>query len=108
MPYQAAKTRAPSATNGYLEQELSPGVFVIEVQQQRPSFSFINHQQHLLNLQNHWQKRAAEICPFGYQGQPDVIAPVDAQIEAFRCEPENCKQEPMISGVAKCHKRYQL
>lgn len=91
-----------------LSEEISSGVFVIEVQQTQRWYSLLSQQQHLLNLKQHWRTRASKLCQFGYQGDPSVILPTDAQIKVFQCHNQQCNQQPMVSGIAWCHKRYQL
>lgn len=94
--------------SGYLSEEISPGVYAIEVKQHRAWYSTESKEDHLDTLKKSWQQRASELCQHGYQGEPEIIAPSEARFEGFQCATKQCNQQPMISGIAWCHKRYQL
>ena len=90
------------ATPGYADKEISRGVYVVEVRQ-------IGGYQFIANAENtehtyvsHWKRRAGELCPDGYTGEPIWIKPMDAQIYQFRCEARFCQNYPMVSGSVTC------
>lgn len=95
-------------TQGSVDKEVSPGVFVIEINQPLPWYSKNSQEQHLLALQKSWQQRANELCQYGYQGSPEIIVLADARLQDFQCHSHQCNQHLMVSGIAWCHKRYQL
>ena len=108
VPYKAAEKNAEhDYTPGYLDEEISPGVYIVEVQggKSRP---LVNKEQELLRMQEHWNKRSKELCQHGYRGESEIIAASQARIEKFRCETESCKNIPLVSGVIWCHQRYYL
>lgn len=104
MPYQSAL----QADRGFLDEETTPGVYAIEVKQPYSWWKFKSREQHIEELKAHWQQRAEELCQHGYQGEPEIIIPNEARIEAFQCGIDQCSQQPMASGLAWCHKRYRL
>lgn len=104
MPYQSAL----QADRGFLDEEVAPGVYAIEVKQPFAWWQFKSREHHIEELKKHWQQRAEELCQHGYQGEPEIIIPSDARIEAFQCKAEQCNTQPMVSGLVWCHKRYRL
>lgn len=107
-PYKAAQKNADNSySSGYLDEEVSPGVYVVEVQGNNLNL-FINKEQYLIQLREHWQSRAKEICPHGYQGDAEVLLAPQARIEQLRCDTESCKNRPIVSGIIWCHQRYSL
>lgn len=107
-PYKAAeKSSDYDYTPGYLDEEVSPGVYVVEVQGGKPNL-LVNKEQELLRMQEHWQKRSKELCQHGYRGQSEIIAASQARIEKFRCTADSCINHPLVSGVIWCHQRYYL
>lgn len=105
---QMSYQHAVQADKGYLDEEVSPGVHAIEVKQPYAWWQFKSREQHVTELKMHWQQRAEELCQHGYQGEPELIIPSEARIEAFQCTTEKCNKQLMISGLAWCHKRYRL
>ena len=96
VPYQQAKAGWWAGWQGYLDQEIAPGVYIIEVSQ-------IGGYVHDMNvLKAHWARRARELCPNGYSGSCEEILPAQARIKEFRCELVYCQRYPMASGVVHC------
>lgn len=92
-----------SGRHGYLDKQLSPGVYIIEVAA-IGGYQFINDRDGTLaTMKKNWKRRASELCPNGYSGIPQVIDPIDARIAAFRCDLVFCQGYPMISGEVKCN-----
>lgn len=106
VPYQPAIQ--DSLQNGYRSEEIAPGVFVIEVRQNSRLRLQLNREETLHTLQQHWQRRAAELCKHGYRGSPEVVLPVDARLRDFQCSLPECQHYPLVSGIAWCHQRYEL
>src|SRR5690606_7178470 len=98
VPYQPAIQ--DSLQNGYRSEEIAPGVFVIEVRQNSRLRLQLNREETLDTLQQHWQRRAAELCKHGYRGSPEVVLPVDARLRDFQCSLPECQHYPLVSGIA--------
>lgn len=97
-----------SAKDGYMDEEIAPGVHVIEVRQVG-GFQFIfNYDATITTFRQHWHRRAKELCPAGYLGEPEVLSPAEARLEAFSCTTRGCQDYPIVSGIAYCHQRYSL
>lgn len=104
LPYQSAQ----QASGGFLEEEVSPGVFLVEVKHANSWWRFNNRGQQIVELKRQWTQRANELCQHGFQGDADIISPAEARIEVFQCKGEHCYKQLMASGIAWCHKRYHL
>jgi hypothetical protein len=90
------------ASPGYAEKEISPGVYVVEVRQ-IGGYQFIVNSEGTEHIYvSHWKRRASELCPSGYVGEPSWIRPMEAQIYQFRCELRFCQNYPMVSGTVAC------
>lgn len=107
-PYKAAeKSSNYDFTPGYLDEEVSAGVYVVEVQGGKSNL-LVNKEQELQRMQDHWKKRSKELCQHGYRGESEIIAAPQARIEKFRCTTESCKNHPLVSGIIWCHQRFYL
>lgn len=107
-PYGAAQKKPDNSySSGYLDEEVSPGVYVVEVQGSTPSF-LINKRQNLEQMQSHWKQRAKELCPHGYQGKAEVIVAEQARLTQLHCDTSRCKSRPLVSGIIWCHQRFSL
>lgn len=108
LPYQEAQPVSTEASSGYLDEEIAPGVHVVEVRHET-SLAVINNQdKRLITMKEQWIRRSQELCKFGYRGSPEVVTAVNARIKAFQCSGNNCSQSPLVSGVIWCHQRYEL
>ena len=87
---------------GFLDEEVKPGLHVIEVQQIGGYQFIFNNEETKKTFISHWKRRASELCPAGYVGEPEWIQPIDAKIERFRCTLLGCQDYPMLSGYARC------
>ncbi len=105
LPYQPAQR--DSGESGYRDQEIAPGVFVIEVRDRSKLRLQLEREESLNTLTRHWQRRAGELCRFGYRGTPEVITSAEARLREFQCGLPEC-QQPLVSGVVWCHQRYEL
>jgi len=94
--------------NGYMDEQIAPGTFVIEIRQLGRLPFILNYDETIRTFKEHWQRRASELCPAGYLGKPEVLLPAEARIEDFRCSTEQCQNYPIVSGIAHCHQRYTL
>lgn len=81
---------------GYLDKEIAPGVYVIEVLEQGGYSITVN------DLVPHWERRAAELCPGGYDGMAEIIYRPEAKIAEFGCSARFCQYWRLASGVARC------
>jgi len=99
LPYQQAKQGTMSVWQGYLDKEIAPGVYIVEVCQ----IGGYNHDMEV--LKNHWVRRAKALCHNGYIGNYEVIQPAEAKLEEFRCDLVFCQRYPMVSGVIHCRKQ---
>ena len=90
------------------DEEIAPGVFVIEVLRSGPASHPPASPASLDILQQHWQRRATELCRFGFQGSPGLISPASARLPQFQCGLPECRDYLLMSGVAFCHQRFQL
>ena len=108
-PSSGAVTEShPAPQDKAADEEIAPGVFVIEVLRSGP----VTHQPAapatLDILQQHWQRRATELCRFGFQGSPGLISPASARLPQFQCGLPECRDYLLMSGIAFCHQRFQL
>ena len=94
--------------DGYLDEEISPGVFVIEIRQLGGFQFLLNYNDTINTFKAHWHRRASELCAAGYLGEPEVLLPSEARLNEFVCTSERCQNYPMVSGVAYCNQRYTL
>lgn len=103
MPYQRAVGWAEGGRNGYLDIEISTGVHLIEVQEIGGYQQITVHKETLQLYIDYWHRRASELCSGAkYDGQPEIILPYEARIEAFKCDLRLCQGYPMLSGIAAC------
>lgn len=102
VPYQRAEGWAGGGRDGYLDQQIGPGLYVVEVQQIGGYQQIMDHAGTMKIYVGYWHRRASELCPGGYTGVPYKIRPYQARILAFRCDLNLCQDYPMISGVVKC------
>lgn len=103
MEYKRADLSMYEGLHGYLDQEISPGVYVIEVTQ-RGGYQFINdYEGTVALLKSYWFRRAGELCPRGFDGEPSVVKAYQAQIKEIYCDLRFCQNYPVISGMASCH-----
>jgi hypothetical protein len=100
--YQEAVGWPKGGRNGYLDKEIQRGVYLIEVQDIGGYQQIIDREGAISIYKSYWHRRAKELCPSGYIGEPSVILPHEARIEAFKCNLRLCQDYPMISGIAKC------
>jgi hypothetical protein len=108
VPYKPVTGLLGSAKDGYMDREMAPGVHVIEVRQVG-GFQFIfNYDDTIEAFIRHWHRRAGELCPAGYLGEPEVLLPAEARLEEFLCDSRGCQDYPIVSGIAYCHQRYTL
>lgn len=106
--YKPVSGLTGSDQDGYLDAEIAPGVFVIEIRQ-IGGFQFIlNYDDTITAFRQHWHRRAAELCSAGYLGEPEVLLPAEARLPEFVCTTEECQNYPIVSGIAYCHQRYSL
>lgn len=97
-----------SGEDGYLDEEVSPGVFVIEIRQMSGFQFLFNYDETIEAFRAHWHRRAHELCSAGYLGEPEVLPPSEARLTAFVCTSSACQNYPIMSGIAYCHQRYTL
>ena len=91
------------ATPGYLDEEIATGVYIVEVRQ-IGGYQFIATAENTEHTYiSHWKRRAGELCPSGYTGDPTWIRPMDAQISQYRCVARYCQNYPMVSGRVTCN-----
>ena len=107
-PYQEAQPVAIEASSGYLDEEIAPGVHVVEVRHSAPIAAINNQDQRLITMKEQWVRRSQELCKFGYRGAPEVVSSTNARIKAFQCAGASCAQTPLVSGIIWCHQRYEL
>ncbi len=96
------------ALDGYLDEQIAPGVYVIEVRQVGGYQFIFNYDKTISTFKEYWHRRAGELCPAGYLGEPEVLLPAEARIAEFVCSSEECQDYPLVSGIAHCHQRYSL
>ena len=108
VPYQPASGDLGDARNGYLDEQIAPGTYVIEVRQLGRMAFVLNYDETITAFKQHWHRRAKELCPAGYLGEPEVLLPIEARLDQFRCSTEECQNYPIVSGIAHCHQRYSL
>ena len=96
LPYKKADLSLYAGHEGYLDKELSPGIHLIEVTQ------YGGYKDNTSLFVPYWHRRAAELCPNGYKGEPQMIYATEAQIEEFVCELRFCQYFPVASGIARC------
>ncbi|UXL29814.1 hypothetical protein [Stenotrophomonas maltophilia] len=94
--YKKADLSLYGGLDGYLDKELEPGVYLIEVMKQG---GYNYTETHLIPF---WEKRANELCPAGYEGQAEMIRAPDARIKEFVCEVRFCQHWGVASGIARC------
>ena len=94
--YQPADLAGGSSRDGYANRETTPGVHVLEYMQYRGrDYDLERHTQY-------WNRRAVELCPFGFNGGFEVIDPANAKIEEFNCSEDRCRRYALVSGVIRC------
>lgn len=95
-PYQQADPGLLEGRQGYLDERTAPGRYIVEYADiGGPGFSVDRNREY-------WHRRAAELCPAGFEGEPETIPPGDARIAAFRCTQRFCREYPVVSGVITC------
>ena len=95
-PYQKADLSFYAGCHGYLDQEIEPGIHIVE-------YYHIGGYNFDLELnKEYWTKRANELCPNGYEGGYKVEHLAHAFIEDCRCRARYCNSYPMVQGVIKC------
>ncbi|WP_430461300.1 hypothetical protein ACQUQU_00520 [Thalassolituus sp. LLYu03] len=97
-----------ASQDGYLDEEIAPGVFVIEVRQMSGFQFLLNYDDTISTFRAHWHRRAGELCAAGYLGEPEVLLPAEARLQQFVCTDKACRNYPLVSGIAYCHQRYSL
>lgn len=97
LEYKQADLGIYGGRQGYLDKEIAPNTYVLEV----ASIGGYNH--NIALLRQHWLKRATELCPNGYEGNVETIHPAYAKIEEFVCSQNFCSDYPLVSGVIKCN-----
>jgi hypothetical protein len=111
LPYTQANLeveREQRITDGYVDKEVSAGVHVIEVRHEDLIALTIQKEKTLDNLKSIWRQRAAELCPKGYQGEPEVIQPDEARTDEFFCTLNICQKYLLVSGIAYCKTVYEF
>ena len=111
LDYQAVQLDSPerpAQTDGYSNKEVSEGVHVIEVRHESLPAMVLQKEQTLNNLKDIWHRRATELCPKGYQGEPEIIRPDEARTDEFYCTLNVCQKYLLASGVAYCKATYEL
>ena len=101
MPYQKAVGWIHGGHGGYLDKELKPGLHLIEVQNISDQSSY--YEEIIANFRRHWHRRALELCPKGYIGEPEIIQPYQARMDSFRCNLNLCNWDRMLSGIIRCN-----
>jgi hypothetical protein len=97
-PYKKADLSFYGGREGYLEKEIGPDKYILE-------YSQIGGYNFNLDLnKQYWDRRAAELCPNGYDGEKEVIFAGDAKIDEFVCPQRFCANYPLVSGVIQCRK----
>lgn len=95
--YQRVTLKFWDGHNGYLDKEISPGVYVLEVTQ-------IGGYVHDMEvLKKHWLRRADELCPNGYSGNFEVILPCQAKLGKLRNNLNFAQKYPMVSGIIRAN-----
>lgn len=111
LPYTQANLaveRDQRVTDGYVDKVISTGVHVIEVRHEDAISLMWHKEQTLNNLKDIWRQRAGELCPKGYQGEPEVIQPDEARTDEFFCTLKVCQKYLLVSGVAYCKTVYEF
>jgi len=111
LKYQSVNLDAddtPVRTDGYIDRKVSEGVHVIEVRHENIAALMIQKESTLNNLKGIWERRASELCPKGYQGQPEVIQPDQARTDAFYCTLRACQKYLLVSGIVYCNTVYKF
>jgi len=106
--YKPVLNEGVEQQNGYLDKEIAPGVYVIEVRQIGGYQFILNYDDTITTFKQHWHRRATELCRAGYVGEPEVLLPAEARLEEFHCNLRYCQDYPIVSGIAYCHQRYSL
>ena len=96
--YQRADLGFYGGRQGYLEKEIEPNVYILEVAH------IGGYDYDLETLKVHWKRRANELLPNGYEGTYTVIDPINAMIEEFYCPQRFCQNYPMVSGIITAKK----
>ena len=95
-PYKKADMSFYGGRTGYLDKQIAPGRYIVE-------YSHIGGYNYNLELnKQYWAQRASELCPNGYDGNPEVIFAGEAKIEEFVCPQNFCANYPLVSGVVQC------
>ncbi len=80
----------------YLDKKISEDTYILE-------YSHIGGYNYSLQVsKGHWETRAKELCPNGYEGGYEVVHPAYARIEEFVCPQRFCGSYPLVSGIIKC------
>jgi hypothetical protein len=96
-PYKQADLSFYGGRTGYLDKQISPGRYIVE-------YSQIGGYNYDLELnKQYWARRAAELCPHGYEGEAEVIFAGDAKIGEFVCPQRFCANYPLVSGIIQCN-----
>lgn len=111
LPYTQANLeveRDQRTTDGFVDKEVSAGVHVIEVRHEDVVALTLKKEKTLNNLKDIWHQRADELCPKGYQGEPEVIQPDEARTDEFFCTLKVCQKYLLVSGIAYCKTVYEF
>lgn len=100
--YQKADLGFYGGRQGYLDQEIAPGKYVVEVAQIGGYAHAWNPESTRAQMKENWKKRASELCPQGYRGDYEVIDAYNAKIKEFYCPQRFCQRYPIISGIIEC------
>ena len=96
LEYKKADLGFYAGHEGYLDKEIKPGVHIIEVTQTG------GYKDNSMLFIPYWKKRARELCPKGYDGEPIIIHATDAKIKEFYCGVRFCQFQKVASGIARC------
>ncbi|MCF6299797.1 MAG: hypothetical protein L3J52_01530 [Proteobacteria bacterium] len=101
--YKKASLGFINGASGYLDVEISPGIFLINEVTQQGGYQFIiKYDQTISVFKDHWERRALELCPKGYKGESSVIFKYQAEIKEFHSDLYGFRNDPVVSGVVVC------
>lgn len=100
--YKEADQGLITGRQGFLDMEIAPGIFVVEVAQIGGYQFMLDKAETLRVLVSHWKRRANELCPAGFAGDYKIVKPLQARIPEFYCDDFRCREYPLVSGAISC------
>ena len=100
--YQKANKSQSSKERGYMDKKIKPNTYLVEYAW-RGGLSWITScDKNVAKLENYWNKRATELCPCGYEGQPSFLRADEAKFPEFNSSKKEYRAEPIASGEVVC------